>query len=172
MKRFAIATLTILCCVAISGVAMAGMRSHDYEHVSFGDTFHKDPAGINLNYMKIRWDKNGVTELRFEFSVWKGKPVWNDTYIVGKKDGKEVILYKLSSKKKLDKEFCFTECLHKKVDENHFFTTPIGPFDIESGQVWWVISYGADKAHVIWDIKSNRISWYKASQRKAPPMAK
>lgn len=172
MKRFAIVAIIFLWCFAFSGAAIAKMRSHDYEHISFGDTHHKDPAGINLNYMKIRWNAKGVSQLEFTLSVWKGKPIWNDTYIVGKKDGKEVILYKLSDKQKMDKEFCYIECLHKKAEESHYFTTPVGPFDIESGQVWWVFSYGPEKAHVIWDLKSNRVSWYKASQRKAPPMAK
>lgn len=170
MKRVAITTLVILCCIAMAGAAYADMRKAGDKALYFGESFHKSPVGIKLTYLDLRWNEQGVTQLKYEISAWKGKIVWEDLYFVGTKDGKQAIVYKLSDKQKMGKEFCYLECLYKAYLDTMFVAPAVGPFDGETGEVWFVFRHGGQFYHVVWEIKTNKIAWYKLQDKPAPPV--
>ena len=169
MKRFALVSLVLICSMAFTATAFAGARNAGYEEFFFGDSFHKSPAGIHVNYMNLKWDANGVTEFKYQVSAWKGKLVWDDLYFVGSKDGNPVIVFKLSDKQKMGKEFCYLDCKTKSYLDTMFVAPAAGPFDGETGQVWFVFSHGGQVYHIVWDIKSNQRAWHKAEDKPAPP---
>ncbi len=172
MKRFALTTIVLLCCLAFAGSVFAGGRDHNYKEFYFGDDFHKSAAGIHMNYLDIHWGAEGVKDITFQVSAWKGQVDWMDMYFVGEKDGKKYIVYKLSSKKQMGKKFCYNDCLHKQYRDTMFFEPPAGPFELKTGEVWWVFRHGALVYHVVWSMKDNSMEWYKAEDKEAPPVLK
>jgi len=168
MKRFALAVLVVLIGVAVASSAFAGAREREFKELYFGDSFHKSPAGIKLTDLQVYWNEQGVTQFRFELSAWKGKIVWDDVYFVGKKDGNPVLAYKLSDKQKLGLEFCVLDCPFKRYYDTLYITTPVGPFDGETGEVWFMFHFGGQVYEVIWSLKTNEVNWYKAQDKPAP----
>jgi hypothetical protein len=44
--------MTILLVAALATYALAGMKEHDSTKLPFGASYHKSPAGMNLNYLR------------------------------------------------------------------------------------------------------------------------
>jgi hypothetical protein len=170
MRRIVVAGLVLLLCIAIAQVAFAEIKTHPYKEFFFGDSFHKSPAGVKLNYLELKYDKRGAYEFNFEFSAWKGKVVWDDMLFVCNcpEKGKPQITWKLSSKKKMGKEFCYLDCLHKAYRDRLIIEPPAKPFDGETGQVWYIVRHGGQGYHIVWDLKSNTIEWFKAEDKPVP----
>lgn len=170
MKRFALLLIVAFCLLALAATAFAEGRNHKFKEFYFGDSYHKSPAGVGISYVKAKWTANGMSEMNFEISAFKGKVAWDDMYLVDEVDGKQVITYKLSDKRKMGKVMCYIECVNKKFVEKLFFEPNAGPFTMEKGQVWYVFSHGGWKYHVIWEMAGNTMAWYKAADKPVPPM--
>lgn len=170
MRRFVITIFIIACVVAFAGTTFAEKRDAKAKQIYFGESYHKSPAGISLTEMSISWDETGVTKFKYILTAYKGKTTWEDVYFVSTSNEKTGIVYRMSDNRKMKQEFCYLECLHKREDNTIYYTPHAGPFDIESGQVWFVFSFGNEKVYVIWEMKTNKLDWYKASDKQAPPM--
>jgi hypothetical protein len=172
MKRYALTTIVFLCCLAFAASAFAAGRDHNYKEFFFGEDYHKSPGGIHMNYMAIHWNDQGVQDISFHISSWKGQIDWMDMYFIGEKDGKKYVIYKLSDKKQMGQKFCYTGCPEKSYRDTMYFEPPVGPFDLKTGEVWWVYRHGANIFHVVWSMKDNSMEWYKAEDKEAPPVLK
>jgi hypothetical protein len=160
MRRVLIAVLVIALTISLTGLAFAGSQTHDNKKLSIGGSYHKPHAGVNLNYLEVKWDETGVNFFRYQIATWKGQFTLNDVYLV--EDGK--VIYKRSAEKKLGFTFSFTDLTDSKYffDREHL-TNPASPFTFGKGQVWWLVSYEQDgkteDAVIIWNIADNSIDW-------------
>lgn len=172
MKKIIITSLLVVFCLSLALPAVADYREHPYKEFFFGDSFHKSPSAVKLNFLKVQWNDQGVSELKFKISAWKGRVVWQDLYFVGQKGDQQVIAYKLSDKMKMGQEICLLDCPYKTYLDTMYFVPPVTPFNLETGQIWFVFTHGKQFYHIVWDMKSDEINWFKAEDKPLPTIFK
>jgi len=170
MKRFFVVIFIIALVVSFAGSAIAAGRIAAFKKLYFGDSFHKSPAGIQLCEMSISWDEAGVTKLKYILSAFKGKTTFVDLYFISTYKDKTGIVYKMSDHRKMGQTFCNLECVDKRENNTLLLTPSAGPFDLDSGQVWFEFKFDDQTVYVIWEMKTNKLDWYKAGDKQVPPM--
>ncbi|NLH51053.1 MAG: hypothetical protein GX444_20950 [Myxococcales bacterium] len=159
MRKVFVCLTIVALAISLAGLASAEVRDFSLKKIPFG-TYHKCPAGMNLNYVSAKWDANGLNNLQYQVSVWQGKFTLMDVYVVTD----EKVVYKRSQDKKLGMDFSkIMNTAAKEFNDTAYFTKPIAPFNIEKSEIWWLVNYVENnetkEAVVIWKMKDNTVDW-------------
>jgi hypothetical protein len=161
MRKALFVLIVLVVTAAFLTLALAETRENNGSiKLPFGGSYHKSVAEKSLNYLRAVWDANGLRELGYQVGAFRGKVTLVDVYVV---NGGQT-LYKRSEHKKLGIDLSYTDLTEAKTFfDRVYFPTPIKPFTMEAGEIWWLVNYienGEQKdVVVIWTMKDNKVDW-------------
>jgi len=177
MKKLGLILVLSFIFIIIANIIWADEVTNEKD-VIFGTNFFKSSNSIRLNWLVARWDKEGLTYVRYRLTPFRGDFYFNDVYIVVKVNDKDEMIYKKSDHAKMNilmgKYALGNNKLPKKHYEDElFFTSAFAKSSSSNTSIWWAVDTLLENGetasyYVIWDVAKNEINWYLAKDKPSP----